>query len=191
MDDAEFLKAVAFIQTDVERELQLARLNEHGQLGAALNTGGGNLLAALGLLSYTEFGGKVLFNHKKRNGDDHSRRNFDDFFRLLGPDYEAFLAGRNVYNIFRCGLVHEYSVKRPCGIYMFGNQSHGIGIDSSGVYFIVIENYLRALLKALRSVPRLRRIRHRAYFLWENQTGAAWWDPVSNWFEAEAQEPAD
>lgn len=27
-------------------------------------------------------------------------------------------------------------------------------------------------------------VRERAYFLWHNRTGAAWWDPVSNWFEA-------
>jgi hypothetical protein len=29
------------------------------------------------------------------------------------------------------------------------------------------------------------RIRRKAYFLWQNQTGASWWDPVSNWIEAE------
>jgi hypothetical protein len=29
------------------------------------------------------------------------------------------------------------------------------------------------------------RIQERAYFLWKNRTGCAWWDPVSNWSEAE------
>lgn len=34
----------------------------------------------------------------------------------------------------------------------------------------------------------IERVRIRAYFLWENQTGKAWWDPVSNWTEAEKKE---
>lgn len=32
------------------------------------------------------------------------------------------------------------------------------------------------------------RIRLRAYFLWDKRTGKTWWDPVSNWLEAEACE---
>ncbi|AUX22825.1 uncharacterized protein SOCEGT47_033380 [Sorangium cellulosum] len=31
-------------------------------------------------------------------------------------------------------------------------------------------------------------IRERAYFLWRDRTGSAWWDPVSNWHEAERLE---
>jgi hypothetical protein len=29
------------------------------------------------------------------------------------------------------------------------------------------------------------KVRIRAFFLWEGRTGIAWWDPVSNWLEAE------
>jgi hypothetical protein len=190
MDDAEFLNAVAFIKTDVERELQLARLNGRGELGTVLHSGGGNLLAALGLLCYTEFGGKILFGHKKKNGDDHSKKNFDDFFRMLGPKYAALLGVCNVYNVFRCGLAHEYAVKEPCSIAMFSDQPDGIGVGPTGIHFIVVQSYFRALLAALQSVPRLRRIRYRAYFLWENRTGRCWWDAESNWLEAESAEPA-
>jgi hypothetical protein len=32
---------------------------------------------------------------------------------------------------------------------------------------------------------RAERVRERAYFLWENRMGSAWWDAVSNWLEAE------
>jgi hypothetical protein len=32
-----------------------------------------------------------------------------------------------------------------------------------------------------------RRIEQHAYFLWENRTGNAWWDPVSNWSQAEKE----
>jgi len=35
------------------------------------------------------------------------------------------------------------------------------------------------------------RIRQRAYLLWENRTGSSWWDPNSNWFEAERVDMAD
>ncbi len=35
---------------------------------------------------------------------------------------------------------------------------------------------------------RERRIRERAFFLWENKSGSYWWDPVSNWVEAEQQD---
>jgi hypothetical protein len=34
------------------------------------------------------------------------------------------------------------------------------------------------------------RIQERAYFLWVNRTGAAWWDPDSNWLEAERADVA-
>jgi hypothetical protein len=29
------------------------------------------------------------------------------------------------------------------------------------------------------------RIQERAYFLWENRSGAQWWNPDANWLEAE------
>ncbi|MBI3204465.1 MAG: DUF2934 domain-containing protein [Myxococcales bacterium] len=35
------------------------------------------------------------------------------------------------------------------------------------------------------------RIQERAYFLWENRTGSAWWDPDSNWSEAERNDAAE
>jgi hypothetical protein len=36
-----------------------------------------------------------------------------------------------------------------------------------------------------RSQWRRRRIEEKAYLLWKNQKGKVWWDPVSNWLEAE------
>ena len=35
---------------------------------------------------------------------------------------------------------------------------------------------------------RATRVRNRAYFHWENRTGRQWWDPVSNWLQAESEE---
>jgi hypothetical protein len=36
-----------------------------------------------------------------------------------------------------------------------------------------------------------QRIEARAYFLWENRTGSAWWDPTANWFQARQVECED
>jgi hypothetical protein len=38
---------------------------------------------------------------------------------------------------------------------------------------------------------RRRTIRERAFFLWENESGKRWWDPASNWLEAEKSELSD
>ncbi len=155
MNSAAFDEACLFISTDIERELALARLNSNNELDIGLSPGGGNLLAALGLLCYTEFGGKLRFGHTKADGSDASRKNFDSFFTLLGPAYSNFAKTCNVYNIFRCGLAHEYYAKKACTVYMTGSAgTDGIGVDGSGRYFIVVEHYFSALmlqLQALRS----------------------------------------
>lgn len=44
-------------------------------------------MAALALLSYTEFGGKLKFGCKKKGGADHASENFNRFFGELGPAY--------------------------------------------------------------------------------------------------------
>src|SRR5262245_43241231 len=52
--------------------------------------------------------------------------------------------------------------------------------------------------RALREIFRLPFVRlsaanvaERAYFLWENQTGSRWHDPLSNWLQAELDQMAD
>jgi len=88
-DSGRYDQACQFISTDIGRELDLARLNARGELGIPIAPGGGNLLAALGLLCYTEFAGKLRFGYKKANGADASKRNFLGLFDLLGPTYAA------------------------------------------------------------------------------------------------------
>ena len=150
MNAADFDQACHFISADIERELGLARLNGKGELGIPIPAGGGNLLAALGLLCYTEFAGKLRFGHKNRDGSDASRKNFDSFFRLLGPGYASFANAHKVYDIFRCGLAHEYYVKKTCTVNILANGvTDGIGVDSGGNYFIVVETYFGALKRQL------------------------------------------
>ncbi|MBM3946511.1 MAG: hypothetical protein FJ315_03805 [SAR202 cluster bacterium] len=152
MDWAAFEQAQGFIFSDVEREVQLARVSQTSTGERALRSlgiapGGGNFLAALGLLCYTEFAGRL----KYRRGA--ASENFNKFFDDLGPDYQAFRVGfkrRNeVYDIFRCGLAHEYYVKKSCTIAMLAQgPGPGIGRDSSGRFYFIVESYGRDLQRA-------------------------------------------
>ncbi|MCL4534997.1 MAG: hypothetical protein M1370_07565 [Bacteroidetes bacterium] len=151
MNRDEFIQAKNFIFTDIERELQIARADHDRLLCMGITPGGGNFLAALGLLCYTEFGGKLRFCRKRDDGKDFASENFNLFFDELGPGYKAFRQHHNVYDIFRCGLAHEYYVKKSCGIAMFGDEdSPGIGIDPSGEYsyLFVVQSYNRDLRNA-------------------------------------------
>jgi len=150
MDKAAFEQAKLFIFSDVEREMQLARASEangSALLSLGITPGGGNFLAALGLLCYTEFGGKLKYRKKMAS------ENFNKFFDDLGADYEAFRARFNrqneVYDIFRGGLVHEYYVKNNCDIAMLASgPGPGIGRDSSGRFYFIVESYCRDLKRA-------------------------------------------
>ncbi len=150
----EFIQAKAFMQADISREIELARLPPGSAealalVAAGIAPGGGNLLAALGLLCYTEFGGKLKFDVKKHNGTSSASGNFNAFFDYIGTDYAAFRGTVNVYDIFRCGLAHEYHVKKDCAIYMFnGGAMLGIGTEPSGKHYFVVETYFRDLLAA-------------------------------------------
>ncbi len=114
MTKAELQQAKHFIYGDISREVRLAYASKGDDGRDALRRlrippGGGNFLSELGLLCYTEFAGKL----KYRKGG--ARKNFNLFFDDLGPPYKAFRAsGVKVYDIFRCGLAHEYYVKRSC-----------------------------------------------------------------------------
>ncbi len=144
----EFVQTKLFMFSDMRREMQLAKADPKALDAAGVNPGGGNFLAALGLLCYTEFGGKLKFGVKRNNGTDVASANFNQFFDLLGSGYQSFRASHNVYDIFRCGLAHEYYTKKSCTIAMFANgPGPGIGINPSGRYYFVVESYSRDLEK--------------------------------------------
>ncbi len=149
----EFLQAKGFIFLDVEREIQLAKADQDALRALGVPSGGGNFLAALGLLCYTEFGGKLRFGVKRADGHDVASENFNQFFDLMGPAYQAFRAHHNVYDTFRCGLAHEYYVKKSCTIAMLaGTAGAGLRVDASGRYHFVVESYCRDLKKAFDSL---------------------------------------
>jgi hypothetical protein len=152
MTRGEFIQARAFIFLDVEREIQLAKADAAALKALGVASGGGNFLAALGLLCYTEFGGKLRFG-VKRNGKDVASANFNQFFDVLGAAYKAVRAEHNVYDIFRCGLAHEYHVKKSCTIAMVeGTPGSGLRVDANGHYYVVVESYCRDLKKAFEDL---------------------------------------
>src|SRR2546426_2659666 len=79
-----------FIEHDIGRELHWAnewRRRQRKRLPARPFEGAGNVLAALGLLCYTEFIGEFITGTK---GTGTSERNFRAAFCELGPGYQTF-----------------------------------------------------------------------------------------------------
>ena len=107
-------------------------------------------MAALSLLSYTEYAGRLKHNDFS---DGNARKNFDCFFSDLGAGYKQLLTQFNVYKIFRCGLAHEYYVKKDCTIAMRSNKALNAGLGHDGQrYFFVVERYHRDFTAAFQSL---------------------------------------
>jgi hypothetical protein len=128
-----------YIYCDIKREIDLARSGKSG----------GELLAALGLLSYTEFMGKLLLKN-----DGSYTKQFRSFFRSMGDEYERLIDSRevDVYQVFRSGLVQSYFIKN-CEIKMIDdNYSCGIIINPDGKFLFVIEKYFADFISACQKL---------------------------------------
>ncbi len=120
-----------FIFTDVERSLR-ARTN---------------FLTALGLMFYTEFIGGLISGNAGQRG--HAEKNFYEAYNRLGPAYIRFdraVSGRfhgrkkkprNVYDVVRCGLVHEYFIKKNFVIARRNQHPKAPGVGWSGKQLVV------------------------------------------------------
>ena len=151
-----------FIYRDIEREIALAKSTETAEgksflEKAGVSSGGGNFIAALALLSYTEYAGRLKNNDFS---DKNSRIRFDEFFADLGTGYEKFLEPHNVYKIFRCGLAHEYYVKKTCTIAMLQGSESATAVsynDAEERYLFVVEKYFEDFKTAFSAlVERLK-----------------------------------
>ena len=146
MGNSRIAQAKKFIFSDIEREIALADSSEK-RIGrfflrlAGVPSGAGNFMAALSLLAYTEYGGRL----KNNDFSDHnSRKNFDEFFGDLGPSYTQLLNQHNIYKIFRCGLAHEYYVKEDCVIAMRSSKPLCAAVGHNGKhFFFVVEQYYK------------------------------------------------
>jgi len=129
-----------FIFSDIRREIELARSGKPA----------GNFLSALGLLCYTEFMGGILKGSFK-SGTAKSR--FDAFFNSMGQGYKSLNQQIDVYNVFRCGMAHEYFIKGNCIIAMLkDDETLGIGITPRGRYYFVVERYFEDFAAACHSL---------------------------------------
>ena len=157
MTEQEFRQAQTFIYTDIGREIAMAKATEDPLKRSYLEKaevplGGGNFMAALALLSYTEFAGRLKNNDFS---DRNSRKNFDEFFITLGTAYKKCLASHNVYKIFRCGLAHEYYVKKSCVIAMQESPGIQAGVGyHNGQYFFIVEKYFADFKVAFSALGR-------------------------------------
>jgi hypothetical protein len=128
-----------YIYGEIKTEIDLARSGKSG----------GELLAALGLLNYTEFMGKLLLKN-----DGSYTKQFRSFFRLMGEKYEQLIDSReiDVYQVFRSGLVQSYFVKN-CNIKMIDdNYPCGIIIQPDGKYNFIVEKYFTDFMNACQTL---------------------------------------
>jgi hypothetical protein len=103
----------------------------------------------------------VLFRMNKEDFSQAKDFIFSDIERELqlartdlGTDYKTFrILGNDVYGIFRCGLAHEYYVKGNCTIFMLSQGSRlGIGKDSCGTYWFIVEKYFQDFNRAFELI---------------------------------------
>lgn len=129
-----------FIFGDIRREIELARSGKTA----------GNLLAALGLLCYTEVMGGI---ERGTLAPGNGRQNFETFFKWLGPDYESFLETEDAYEMLRCGMAHEYLVKGVAQISMVkANGTPGVAVDKYDTYHFNVERYFEDFERACREL---------------------------------------
>jgi hypothetical protein len=75
------------------------------------------------------------------------------FFDDLGSAYAATRRRhKNVYDVVRCGLAHEYFVKGDCEINMFGAVNAGVMVRDDGSYVITVEVFFRDFMKAFEDL---------------------------------------
>ena len=102
-----------------------------------------NHVVALALLSYTEFIGGLISGNLGKNG--HAEKNFGRALKLFPEEYrkvnssiqlryvdkgEPITHPTGIYNVFRCGLVHEYFIK---GHVLIHNNPDGHADEHIGI----------------------------------------------------------
>jgi hypothetical protein len=132
------------------------------------------LMAAVALMAYTEFMGRVKEQKFSRRGNPAM---FRSFLTYMGPQYEELQGRMDVYEVFRNGLVHLFFVKGKCTVAMKNSPGplivlgtppckdkeimkpvdSGIGLEDNGGYFLVIEKYFTDFKAACLRLHQERR----------------------------------
>jgi len=105
----------------------------------AVIDGKANFLAALGLLCYTEFLGGLI---SPRDSKNIPKKRFASFLPYIGKCYVILNKNDKLYDIFRCGLAHEYFIKRSASIVMYKGKNTRCGIIfKNDHWYFVVEKY--------------------------------------------------
>jgi hypothetical protein len=147
-----FAQVPVWMKKDIGREINLARATEgpHRQLLIDLGiAGGGNLLAALGLVSYTEALGRIrLWNRGQRSPttEDCFVAFFDDMdggtYKVWRLAWQAAHPETTIYETLRGGLVHEYQPKVNSAFYINDGAPLGLS-EQDGELIFNVEPYFR------------------------------------------------
>lgn len=152
--DEYFNEIGAWMKNDIKREIELARVSQTVDGRDALSAlgvpgGGGNLLAALGLVAYTEALGLLrVWNTTNRRYGSPSECFLAFFDKMAGGAYKAWWdkwaggGGKPIYDVLRNGLVHEYRPKVDSGFWIASGDELGLG-ESDGVLIFKVAPYYR------------------------------------------------
>lgn len=166
--DEYFAELPGWMENDVLREIQLARASstEEGRRALAalgISAGGGNLLAALGLVAYTEALGLIrVWNRKRAHGK--TEECFLAFFNeMKGGSYQRWAQewgqshpGTSIYEVLRCGLVHEYRPKVDSEFWIGDGQELGLAEENGHLIFKVEPYYRHFCAEADRLYEELK-----------------------------------
>jgi hypothetical protein len=147
-----FAQVPVWMKNDIRREINLALASEgpHKQLLIDLGiAGGGNVLAGLGLVSYTEALGRIrLWNRGARSPTTEACfiAFFDDMdggkYKAWRLAWEAAHPETTIYETLRCGLVHEYQPKANSAFYINDGAPLGLA-EENGELIFNVEPYHR------------------------------------------------
>jgi hypothetical protein len=144
------------MRSDIQKQLDLAKSGK----------GGANVLAALGLLVYTEALGRIRLKNGLAPGIDGgpNAKQFNACFDLMGSRYQKWRknfrkqSGQTVYRAFRTGMAHEYAPKVGVKVVMFGRSGRPLPtvavVTRGRTYVFVVEAYLAHFMRAARRIER-------------------------------------
>ena len=149
--EAYFAQVPVWMKNDIRREIRLAHATrDREDLMRELDLlGGGNLLAALGLVTYSEALGRLRTWNRGfgygRTPDECFLAFFDQMedgrYRAFRLSWEASHP-TTLYEALRCGLIHEYQPKVNSAVWIGADADFGLA-DEDGFLIFRVEPYFR------------------------------------------------
>lgn len=160
LDDLRQIKG--FVKADIERELQLAKVSDTyfryvlDFLG--INRGGGNMMAVLTLLDYTEFAGHTYAQIKHLTKYDPFVTGFE---QMRPSDYKKLpKSPADVRTIIRNSLVHPVKGNPDIAVGMLENnfgEKYGTNAAitvKDNVWYFCVEKYYKDLMTVFEELEK-------------------------------------